>query len=81
MVSRVCWRGRAVVAAMATFAPCYVFTVLPAPHFRRLSRNRAVRAFIDGVSAAATGAIAGAATSAAPALKGNSAGRPWMISH
>ena len=51
----------AAVAALATFTPCYLFTVLPAPHFRRWSRNRAVRAFIDGVSAAATGAIGGAA--------------------
>jgi chromate transporter len=51
----------AVVAALATFLPCYVFTVVPAPHFNRWSRNRAIRAFVDGVSAAATGAIAGAA--------------------
>jgi chromate transporter len=51
----------AVVAALATFLPCYLFTVVPAPHFRRWSRNRAVRAFVEGVTAAATGAIAGAA--------------------
>ena len=51
----------AVVAALATFLPCYVFTVVPAPHFRRLSQNRALKAFVDGVTAAATGAIAGAA--------------------
>lgn len=51
----------AVVAALATFLPCYLLTVLPAPHFRRLSRARGVRAFVDGVTAAATGAIAGAA--------------------
>jgi len=51
----------AVVAALATFLPCYLFTVLPAPHFRRWSRSRAVRAFVEGVTAAATGAIAGAA--------------------
>ena len=50
----------AVVAALATFLPCYLFTVIPAPHFRRLSRNRALKAFVDGVTAAATGAIAGA---------------------
>jgi chromate transport protein ChrA len=50
----------AVVAALATFLPCYVFTVLPAPHFRRLSQNRSLRAFVEGVTAAATGAIAGA---------------------
>jgi chromate transporter len=51
----------ACVAALATFAPCYLFTVLPAPHFRRWSASPAVRAFVDAVSAAATGAIAGAA--------------------
>jgi chromate transporter len=51
----------AVVASAATFLPCYVFTVLPAPHFQRWSRNASIRAFVDGVSAAATGAIAGAA--------------------
>jgi chromate transporter len=51
----------AVVAALATFLPCYFFTVLPAPHFRRWSQNRTVRAFVEGVTAAATGAIAGAA--------------------
>ena len=50
----------AVVAALATFLPCYVFTVIPAPHLRRLSRNGAIKAFVDGVTAAATGAIAGA---------------------
>ncbi len=51
----------AVVAALATFLPCYLFTVIPAPHFRRWSRNAHIRAFVDGVTAAATGAIAGAA--------------------
>ena len=50
----------AVVAALATFLPCYLFTVIPAPHFRRLSRNKGLKAFVDGVTAAATGAIAGA---------------------
>lgn len=49
------------VAALATFGPCYLFTVLPAPYFRRFSKNMAVKGFVDGVSAAATGAIAGAA--------------------
>lgn len=51
----------AVVAALATFLPCYLFTVIPAPHFKRWSRVRGVRAFVDGVTASATGAIAGAA--------------------
>jgi chromate transporter len=51
----------AAVAALGTFLPCYLFTVIPAPHFKRWSRNLAVRAFVEGVTAAATGAIAGAA--------------------
>jgi chromate transporter len=50
----------AVTAAAATFLPCYAFTVIPAPHFQRLSRSRPLRAFVAGVTAAATGAIAGA---------------------
>jgi chromate transporter len=50
----------AVIAAAATFLPCYLFTVIPAPHFRRWSAHAPVRAFVDGVTAAATGAIAGA---------------------
>jgi chromate transporter len=50
----------AVIAALGTFLPCYLFTVIPAPHFKRLSRNPAIKAFVDGVTAAATGAIAGA---------------------
>lgn len=51
----------AVVAALATFIPCYLFTVIPAPYFRRFSKNPSLKAFVDGVTVAATGAIAGAA--------------------
>lgn len=51
----------ACVAASATFGPCYLFTVLPAPYFRRFSKNPSIKAFVDGVTAAAAGAIAGAA--------------------
>jgi chromate transporter len=50
----------AVVAALATFLPCYVFTIVPAPHFRKWGKLPAVLAFVNGVTAAATGAIAGA---------------------
>jgi chromate transporter len=49
------------VAALATFLPCYLLTVGPAPYFRRFSKNASLKAFVDGVTAAATGAIAGAA--------------------
>ncbi|MEY4580232.1 MAG: hypothetical protein RL701_4935 [Pseudomonadota bacterium] len=51
----------AVVSALATFIPCYLFTVVPAPYFRKFSRNPSLKAFVDGVTAAAIGAIAGAA--------------------
>lgn len=50
----------AVVAAIATFLPCYLFTVIPAPYFKKYGRRPAVIAFVDGVTAAAIGAIAGA---------------------
>jgi chromate transporter len=48
-------------AALGVFLPCYLFVVIPAPYFRRFADNPKVRAFVDGVTAAATGAIAGAA--------------------
>ena len=51
----------AIAAAAGVFAPVYVITLVFAPHFDRLKTNRRVRAFVDGVTAAATGAIAGAA--------------------
>jgi chromate transporter len=51
----------ATVAAAAVFAPVYVLTLLLAPHFERYKTNRRARAFVDGVTAAAIGAIAGAA--------------------
>ena len=50
----------AVVAALATFVPCYLFTILPAPYFKKYGKRPAIVAFVDGVTAAAIGAIAGA---------------------
>ncbi|WP_343691154.1 chromate transporter [Chitinophaga sp.] len=50
----------AAVAAFATFFPCYIFTVLPAPYFRKYGKNPGIKAFVDGVTAAAVGAISGA---------------------
>jgi chromate transporter len=49
------------VAALAVFLPCWLFVVVPAPYFRRFAGSPRVKAFVDGVTAAATGAIAGAA--------------------
>lgn len=50
----------ACVAAGATFLPCYLLTILPAPYFRRYGRRPGIKAFVDGVTLAAVGAIAGA---------------------
>jgi len=50
----------AVVAALATFLPCYLFTVIPAPYFKKYGKRPAIIAFVDGVTAAAVGAITGA---------------------
>jgi len=50
----------AVVAAVATFLPCYLLTVLPAPYFKKHGKRPAIVAFVVGVTAAAIGAIAGA---------------------
>lgn len=49
------------VAAVGVFLPVYLLVVIPAPYFRRHRSQPTVKAFVDGVSAAATGAIAGAA--------------------
>jgi chromate transporter len=49
----------ATVAALATFIPCYLFTVLPAPYFKRYGKLPGVIAFVDGITAAAIGAITG----------------------
>ena len=48
------------VAALATFLPCYLFTVVPAPYFKKYGKLPGLVAFVDGVTAAAIGAIAGA---------------------
>jgi len=51
----------ATLAAIGVFLPVYLVVVFVAPHFHRVAKNRQVKAFVDGVTAAATGAIAGAA--------------------
>jgi chromate transporter len=51
----------ATVAAIAVFLPCYLLVVIPAKYFRRSIHDPRVRAFVEGVTAAAAGAIAGAA--------------------
>jgi chromate transporter len=48
------------VAALGIFLPTYLVVVLAAPWFRRVRENRSLRSAVDGVTAAAAGAIAGA---------------------
>jgi chromate transporter len=50
----------AAVAALATFLPCYLLTVLPAPYFKKIAANQSVKAFVDGITAAVVGALVGA---------------------
>lgn len=50
----------AVVAALGVFFPCYVFTVLPAPYFKKIAKNASIKAFVDGITAAVVGALVGA---------------------
>src|SRR5215469_18360650 len=51
----------ALLAALAVFAPPYLIVIVGAPYYRRFAQNHQVRAFVQGVTAAAVGAIAGAA--------------------
>lgn len=50
----------AVVASLATFLPCYLFTILPAPYFKKYGKSPSIKAFVDGITAAVIGALAGA---------------------
>ncbi len=50
----------ACVAAIATFLPCYFLTIIPAPYFKKYGKRPGIVAFVDGVTAAAIGAITGA---------------------
>jgi chromate transporter len=48
------------IAAIGMFLPTYLAVVLAAPSFRRVTANRHLSAAVGGITAAATGAIAGA---------------------
>ncbi|MDN5869475.1 MAG: chromate transporter [Nitrococcus sp.] len=50
----------AAIASVATFLPCYLLTILPAPYFKKHGKRPGVAAFVDGVTVAAIGAITGA---------------------
>ena len=50
----------ALLASLGVFLPCYLFVVIPAPYYARFADDPRLKAFVAGVTAAATGAIAGA---------------------
>jgi len=50
-----------IAAALGVFLPVYLFVIAFAPYFRRYAGNLQIKAFVSGVTAAAVGAIAGAA--------------------
>jgi chromate transporter len=50
----------AVVASLATFLPCYLFTVLPAPYYNRIAKINSIKAFVEGITAAVMGTLVGA---------------------
>jgi chromate transporter len=50
----------ACVAALAIFLPCYLLTVIPAPYFKKIAKNKSIKAFVDGITAAVIGALVGA---------------------
>jgi chromate transporter len=47
----------AFMASIGIFLPVYLFTIVPAPWFKRHRDNPQLRAFVDGATAAATGAV------------------------
>jgi chromate transporter len=49
----------ACVAGIATFLPCYLFTIIPAPYFKKIAKNTSIKAFVDGITAAVMGALMG----------------------
>jgi chromate transporter len=53
------WSG-AVAAALGVFLPVYLVVVIAGPFYKKFAGNPQLRAFVQGVTAAATGAIAGA---------------------
>jgi chromate transporter len=50
----------ATMAAIGIFLPVYLFTIIPAPWFSRNRDNAQLKAFVQGTTAAATGALSGA---------------------
>ncbi|WP_368298833.1 chromate transporter [Cytobacillus firmus] len=50
----------ATIAALATFLPAYLLTIIPAPLFKKYGKLPSISAFVEGVTTGAVGAITGA---------------------
>jgi chromate transporter len=48
------------LAALATFLPCYLLTIIPAPYFKKYGKRPDIAAFVEGITVAAIGALSGA---------------------
>jgi len=48
------------VAALATFLPCYILTLILAPYFKKIAKNTSIKAFVEGITASVVGALTGA---------------------
>lgn len=49
----------ALVAAFFVFLPAFLITIIVAPYFKRIAQNKSIKAFVQGITAAVIGAIAG----------------------
>lgn len=54
------------IAALATFLPCYLLTIIPAPYFKKCGKRPEIAAFVEDVTTAAIGAITGAVAAHSP---------------
>lgn len=50
----------AFVAALATFLPCYILTLVLAPYFKKIAKNTSIKTFVQGITASVVGALTGA---------------------
>ena len=50
----------AIIAAGATFLPCYIITIVTAPYFRKIAANKSIKIFVEGITASILGALVGA---------------------
>jgi chromate transporter len=50
----------AIIAAGATFLPCYLITIVTAPYFRKIATNKSIKVFVEGITASILGALVGA---------------------